>query len=516
MDKYFNEKTVGQFIIDNKTYFGEMELKEIESTLIIYLDEFIPQASQMKYPTQIHGTLYDLTKVTLIDILFLGGGGNNKQNSDGSYERSQYLKFDLHYVVFGDDFIDENRSLFKSIDFSVSDSNTLFRFDSFEHIINASKDKVRELIENNSRISQSKYGFSRDIERLKFGENPEVYIYTGENILEDFLTPYGRLTVRNNINTTLSWNRGFNIENPISSFIDFKEHTGFWESLKLVNPIVKLYELILGKRQVLYAYKLEVETESHIPTIYQVYQVKQKKVLQNESIHPSDRLIHVESETDEFESLLNKWLLRQEEWKFARNEFFSAFTRKVYSSDTLIKAANLFDIIPNDAYKKSEPLSDEVLEAKEACKNIFKELPASLERDSILGALGRIGKKSLKHKIRDRYLIIENSNLVKLEDIEIVIGQAVDCRNFFVHGGTPKFDYIINFNEICFFIDTLFFIYGASEMIELGWSFTKWNSDRFNDHPFSLYLMNYSRNLVSLKQVLDIDTTVVEFQGSKT
>ena len=505
MDKYFNEKTVGQFIIDNKTYFGEMELKGTESTLTIYLDELIPQASHMRYPTQIHGTLYDLTKVTLIDILFLGDGGNNKQKSDGSYERSQYLKFDLHYVIFGDDFIDENRSVFKSIDFSVPDSNTLFRFDSFEHIVNVSKDKVRELIENDSRRSQSKYGFSRDIERLKFGENPEVYIYTGVYILEDFSIPYGRLKVKNNINTSLSWNKGFNIENPISSFIDFKEHTGFWESLKLANHVIKLYELILGKRQVLNTYKLEVETESHIPDVYQVYQTKQNKFLQTDSVHPLDRLINIESETEEFESLLNKWLLRQEEWKFARNEFFIAFTMKVYSSDILIKVANLFDIIPNDAYKKSEPLSDEVQKAKEMCRDIFKELPASLERDSILGALGRVGNKSLKHKIRDRYLIIENSDLVELQDIKTVIGQAIDCRNFFVHGGTPKFDYIMNFNEICFFIDTLLFIYGTSEMIELGWSFNKWKSDSFNDHPFSLYLMNYSHNLASLKEVLGCD-----------
>ncbi|WP_367109344.1 HEPN domain-containing protein [uncultured Psychrobacter sp.] len=502
MNKYFNEKTVGQFIIDNKTYFGEMELKETDSTLIIYLDEFIPQASQMRYPTQMHGTLYDLTKVTLIDMLFLGGGGNNKQNSDGSYERSQYLKFDLHYVVFGDDFIDENRSVFKSIDFSVSDSNILFGFDSFKHIIDASKDKVRELIENNSRRTQLKYGFSNDIDELKFGENPEIYIYTGAYILENFLIPYGRLTVRNNINTTHSWNKGFNIKNPISSSIDFEEPTDFWDSLKSVNPIVKLYELILGKRQVLNTYKLEVETESHIPTIYQVYQVNQKKVLQTNYSHPSDRLIHVESETDEFESLLNKWLLRQEEWKFARSEFFEVFTRKYYSSDLLIKVANLFDIIPDSAYEKSEEISDELLQAKEKCKDIFKDLPSSNDKNSILGALGRIGKKSLRGKIRDRYSIIENSGFATLDEIDIVIGNAVNCRNFFVHGSPGKFDYIENFSQISFFINTLSFIYGTSELIELGWNFKNWEPDELNFHPFSSYLISYSSKLDELKNVL--------------
>lgn len=515
MDKYLDEKTVGQFVINGKTYFGVMELEDSKSILTVYLNEFFDQDTQMNYLTWIQGTLYDLTKVTLIDMLYIGSGGNNKQNPDGSYEHSRYLKFDLHYVVFGDSFVDKDQEIFTSIDFSIPDSNTLFRFESFKHIFTMPKDKVKEII-NNDNKSQLNDGFGEVNNRYKFGDNPQIHIYTGAYILEEFLIPYGRFKVRNNMNSTLSWNKGFNVENIISCFIEFNQLTSFWEALKMVDPIIKLSELILGKKQTSNNYKLEVETKSSIPTTYQVYQTKLKKELQTDSVHPSDRLIHIEVETEEFENMLNKWLLRHEEWRFARNEFFSAFSRKVYSSDTLIKAANLFDIIPNSAFQKLEPVSDEVLEAKEACKNIFKELPVSLERDSILGALGRIGKKSLKHKIRDRYFIIENSNLVELEDIEIVIGQAVDCRNFFVHGGTPKFDYIINFNEICFFIDTLLFIYGASEMVELGWSFTKWNSDSFNDHPFSLYLMNYSHNLTSLKQVSDIDTTIVEFQGFKT
>lgn len=201
---------------------------------------------------------------------------------------------------------------------------------------------------------------------------------------------------------------------------------------------------------------------------------------------------------------MNNWILRQKEWKFARSEFFEVFTKKYYSSDLLIKVANLFDIIPDSAYEQSEKISDELLQAKDKCKDILKDLPISSDKDSILGALGRIGKKNLRGKIRDRYSIIENSGLATLDEIDTVIGNAVNCRNFFVYGSPGKFDYMENFSQIPFFINTLSFIYGASELIELGWSFKNWEPDELNFHPFSSYLISYSSNLDELKDVLSL------------
>ncbi len=61
-----------------------------------------------------------------------------------------------------------------------------------------------------------------------------------------------------------------------------------------------------------------------------------------------------------------------------------------------------------------------------------------------------------------------------------------------------------NFSQIPFFINTLSFIYGASELIELGWSFKNWEPDELNFHPFSSYLISYSSNLDELKDVLSL------------
>ena len=115
--------------------------------------------------------------------------------------------------------------------------------------------------------------------------------------------------------------------------------------------------------------------------------------------------------------------------------------------------------------------------------------------------LKRLGEKTLKHKIIDRYEIIKSSGFVDLKYMNDVITNSVDCRNYFVHGNYRKFDYIENFTEFCFLIDTLLFIYGISEMLEAGWTFKNWKPDELNQHFFSRYIVNYDLNLERLKEV---------------
>jgi hypothetical protein len=117
----------------------------------------------------------------------------------------------------------------------------------------------------------------------------------------------------------------------------------------------------------------------------------------------------------------------------------------------------------------------------------------------MLGALGRLGGKSLKEKIKIRAAIIESSISTDLIDIHKVISHSVDCRNYFVHGGNRKFDYYDNFDSVCFFINTLEFIYGVSELIDSGWNFENWISTAPMNHPFFWYIDNYNFNLKELR-----------------
>lgn len=505
MEKYLNTKNFGLFAINGKEYLGEMELGDIESRLVIHLNDFHSSGPDIKYATYIQGKLLSDSKiVTFIDAALIDISESHHLVTDGNYERMQKLTFDLRFIIFGNDSISDSEKCFNSIEFFIPDASTLFMYDSFDMIFNMKKENIKDILEEENKKTQNLYGISKNMADYRLGDNPTVYIDTGANVLHCFDIEAGVIKIKNNISSNISSNKGFKVGNNISCVFESNELMGFFKILESSYPIVNLFELILGKRQFLRKYKVSVKNYVGESKEYQVYQVKENSNNKNIMMHPISRLVCIENEPAESESLLNNWILRQKEWKFARSEFFEVFTKKYYSSDLLIKVANLFDIIPDSTYEKSEKISDELLQAKDKCKDILKDLPSSSDKDSLLGALGRIGKKNLRGKIRDRYSIIENSGLATLDEIDIVIGNAVNCRNFFVHGSPGKFDYMENFNQIPFFINTLSFIYGASELIELGWSFKNWEPDELNFHPFSSYLISYSSNLEKLNNVLSL------------
>lgn len=502
MHKYLNQGTVGQFTLDDDVYFGSLRIDDSKNPKVL-LTLFSDAAAipHRTYPNQLSGTLFDLTNVTLLDSIFMGSSFQTKSAFDGGHAFSGQLTFDVGHVLFSGSSIDATQSTFNSLDFSITNSNDLFYFSSFTEVSHFNEQSVKALIQEDLDISKGKYGFSSDISQYSFGGSPIVLVYTGARTLSELNIGNAKLVIRNNLNYTLPSNNGFKFENDISCCLEFENPKDYWEIAREVSSIKQLFELILGHKQSLSSYILEVKTPNEDSSFFKVFREADHPTISNGSIHPATRLVHVESEEDEFSTLINNWVSSGEEWKFSRQYYFSIFTECEYTSDNLVKLANMFDLIPDSAYIQ-EDIASEVIEAAQACRQIFKPLPQSLERNAILFALKRIGQKSLKHKIRDRYEIIRCSGFIELDDIELVINQSVDCRNFFVHGGGKRFDYFKKFDEFCFFIDTLIFIYGVSEMIQNGWTFNKWKAGALNSHPFSNYLRNYDESLQDLKEAL--------------
>ncbi len=50
----------------------------------------------------------------------------------------------------------------------------------------------------------------------------------------------------------------------------------------------------------------------------------------------------------------------------------------------------------------------------------------------------------------------------------MVISEAVNCRNYYVHGSERRFDYDGNFGAIVFFTDTLEFISSPQTSLRLA------------------------------------------------
>ncbi|MFQ5853662.1 MAG: HEPN domain-containing protein, partial [Candidatus Binatia bacterium] len=168
-----------------------------------------------------------------------------------------------------------------------------------------------------------------------------------------------------------------------------------------------------------------------------------------------------------------------------------------------IGSANMFDILPSSAVPPNAQLPKELNAAKETSREIFKQLTQSPERDSVLAALGRVGKSSLKQKIRHRAQFLIEAVGERFPEIITVTDEAVNCRNHYVHGSEPRFDYSDNFGTVIFFTDTLEFVFAASELIEAGWDVKAWSEiGTTMSHPFARYCVNYAENLRKLKALL--------------
>lgn len=505
MKRYLDRDCVGQFVVGGLPYSGVLTFSSVGVSLVIYVDGFSPSSLfDHSRISNISGTLFDLTRVTLLRNIFASRSFHTKSADDGTTSRRrEHLTFVIGYVLFTDLSLDGDQHIFNALDFHLPDFNSLFCFDSFDHLIHTTKDLAKELIANDHDYF-GKDPLNRSLNNHVFGSRPEIFIYTGAHVLCEFKLHFGTLKIKNNPHWTLPSNSGFVFNNTVSCHFEFIESLSLWEAVEQTESLKRLLELILGRKQTLTAFQLEVKKENGSTSVFEAYRHMVKQVVPtNNAVNESDRLIYIEIEKDEFVNVINDWLSRQEEWKYPRNDFFSLLGKLEYTSDTLIKLANMFDLIPNSAYQ-NEPvvLSDDILKAKNDCRAIFKALPPSSERDSILGALGRLGSKSLKNKIMDRYKVLERANFVDLDRIDIVISQAVDCRNFFVHGTSYRFDYLKDFSHVCFFIDTLSFIYAASEMVQSGWTSSNWQPIEFNTHPFSMYIMDYEWELDSLDRTL--------------
>ena len=163
----------------------------------------------------------------------------------------------------------------------------------------------------------------------------------------------------------------------------------------------------------------------------------------------------------------------------------------------------MFDILPDSAVPPDVQLSEELISATKCCSEIFRQLQQSPERDSVLSALGRMGKSNLKRKIRHRAQLLIDALGTLFPDLLMVTDEAVDCRNHYVHGSKPVFDYNKEFDSVVFFTDTLEFVFAASDFIEAGWDVKAWSEGPTPmSHPFSRCRSNYADNLKMLKLLI--------------
>lgn len=204
--------------------------------------------------------------------------------------------------------------------------------------------------------------------------------------------------------------------------------------------------------------------------------------------------LHPLRRPEEFSRVLIGWFARDKAWQWPQARYVQCIEQgRHYTPDRLVAAANMFDLLPDSAYPAPEPLPPEVVSAAAETKALFKKLPVSIERSSVLGTLARFGKLSLPKKVNHRGAIVLSQLSSRLPSLQRVLKVAVLCRNHFVHAS--EFDLDTFSPYLAFLTDALEFVFIASDLIELGWRAAEWVDGSDGGHRLAEFLYTYSSTI---------------------
>jgi hypothetical protein len=347
--------------------------------------------------------------------------------------------------------------------------------------------------------------------RVEPGDRPIIAYFTGRSLLFSAGAPFGRVSARHRPSFGMGGPRGVNINNEVVTDLDFDPPVTFDQAIDNLQSLLRFLELIVGRRQNLL--HIEIDLDQGLPgSVLKVYSsspLNRPTAAGERNPQPADLLLNGGVQPSEFAAVLERWLVMDRERGDARRQFSDGFVEgNLYHTARLVSSANMFDILPASAVPRDVELSEDLEKAKAEARRIFKALPQSAERDSVLSALGRVGIANLKHKARHRGEIVLAAAAERFPDLILVLEEAINCRNHYVHGGPAKIDYRANFLEtVSFLTETLEFVFAASDLIEAGWGIKPWlQRGTSASHPFGTYYAYYRHNLQALKALLDATT----------
>jgi len=392
METTQGSQKAGRFIISpGREVSGELTLAGSNTSLFLhdkehFYNKVIPDRC-------ILGVLHDLTRVSLLDCITTRSGSGGR----GAIEDERYHVANIfpHVVIYGNIHVKPTDSVIRQVHFLIDDATTLFNdFDAFGGVIDA-RPLIEQVVCANAVDRQ-----------IATGPDPEILYFTGKREIFSVDTVIGRVYATHNPRRTWGGPGGVRLDNQIFLTIAFQGSVVFEEAISRMFVLLRFLDLLVGRRQNLLDTRLSINMDNDKLAVLQVYHCaspRREPRGDEDKPHPGDVLLDGAQRPEAFSRILASWLDRQENWCDARMRFDNSFAgQRRFTIDRLVGSANMFDILPSSAVPPDVELSVELRSAKAACRDIFLALPQSPERDSVLSALGRVGKSHLKQKVRYR------------------------------------------------------------------------------------------------------------------
>ena len=450
---------------DEQEVFGNLHLKGRKTVLHLQPKR---ELSQFAQPAVINGQLGDLRKVSCLECI-VGATGSGHRGDAGRYH---YADVFPHFVTVGERHLAPDKPHVKAIHFSTQDIPLIFYdFDAFGHVLGS-----KSVIE--SIVKESRH--NRDI---AFGDAPEIFYFSGKYEIIAAETPIGRFRVSHFPKFSVGSSNGKFIENSMMASLEYAQPVDFDTCIERLMSIHRFLSLVAGRKQSVDSITLELLddlTGTHSRLELHWMFAPKAPSSEDDKPSPGDIPVNAVHRPEEFRTVLSNWLDRESKWRDARVRYVGCMGKSnSYGIDRLVAAANMFDILPSDAGPVASNLSPELAKAQKECREIFKRLTPGFERDSMLGALGRMNKSSLTKKVLHRVAIVNKALAERFPDLELVASTAVKVRNFFVHGSSDGLNYKRLESSMPFLTDALEFIFATSDLIDAGWDAVAWGNSHY-------------------------------------
>lgn len=393
MDSFNGTRKLGKFKTPSgESYFGQLMFAGENTILKLFSDSEINMSDDCDHV--IHGVINGSQRITLIgcDVR-----NNVSHNNSLGWEDTTSCCAEIfpHFVTSGDVHVEPKSDHISEVRIVINDAGTLF----FESGIFGARDCTSVDIER--IINQST---EQNNDKRQAGLSPKIAYHTGKQEIFKTMTCIGEISASHHSTLVSSGLNGAAIKNTIVIATKFSGETLFKDAFQHVLILQRFLGLVVGRPQKILSLRVHLKSQAHnTPSsgleVYSSMMTQTKSDSFSTHPHQGDILINGAKDAENFGSILANWLDKNDEWDCARSRFFVCFEKqKTFDTDRLIAAANMFDILPPSAVPAQPIHTNELKSAISCARKIFKALPESEEKSSLLGALSRVGKSSLKKK----------------------------------------------------------------------------------------------------------------------
>lgn len=500
-----HEQYNGVFLSSDNQFAGLLNIAGADSILKIVGGESFLERPETEY-VDIHGVLNDGKKASLLDCVF---HGRTQYRFD---ENTQFESlFFPNYVVVGEEFIRSDEPVIKAVRYHFENVSCLLSQHETFQSLRPDADEVHRILEADHKRHEKiaeEYGWPKRSFKPQIGEHPHLLYFSGLWEIMACESNIGKVSLKNRTSHNMGSARGIGISNQVTANIEFSEPKALGAAIRSLYTLHGLFELSLGQRQRYHWIELELihcsKGSGHdMPQIARLYwSLCNERVDSASKMRAGDILLAPDRHPEEFAKVVTGWMNSSEAMGDPRERFATAFFGS-YGINRIVGAANMFDLLPESHTPKAKEADAPLKEATMQCRRIFTDLPDSFAKQSVLSALGRIGKASLRDKVYHRADKVIAAAGGKFPELYLPCNHAVLSRNHYVHGSKGAFDYQEHFTEFAFITDTLEFIFAVSDLLDLGWNLKRWMDKGLSmTHAFGSYVVNYPQNISRLKALV--------------